>query len=85
MDVALIWEEQHERAAGKIFDVLCGLKGFYLKLGQILATKTDMLPQPYTGEGREGARESGRDKGEDEERGHILATKDRHAAAAIHG
>lgn len=22
--------------------------GFYLKLGQILATKTDMLPKPYT-------------------------------------
>ncbi|EFJ47150.1 hypothetical protein VOLCADRAFT_34029, partial [Volvox carteri f. nagariensis] len=22
--------------------------GFYLKLGQILASKTDMLPQPYT-------------------------------------
>jgi hypothetical protein len=26
----------------------CDLKGFYLKLAQILATKTDMLPQAYT-------------------------------------
>lgn len=27
---------------------LVDLKGFYMKLGQILATKTDMLPLPYT-------------------------------------
>jgi hypothetical protein len=26
----------------------CHLQGFYLKLGQILATKTDMLPRAYT-------------------------------------
>jgi aarF domain-containing kinase len=43
-----LWEEQHECAAGQIFEVFSDLKGFYLKLGQILATKTDMLPAPYT-------------------------------------
>ncbi|KAG2499766.1 hypothetical protein HYH03_002063 [Edaphochlamys debaryana] len=42
------WAQQHERGAGEIFDMLAELKGFYLKLGQILASKTDMLPQPYT-------------------------------------
>ena len=43
-----LWAAQHEAAAGRIFDVLCDLKGFYLKLGQILASKTDMMPLPYT-------------------------------------
>ena len=34
-------------ASDRIFDILCDLRGFYLKLGQILATKTEMLPEPY--------------------------------------
>lgn len=28
--------------------MLCDLKGFYLKLGQILGSKADVLPQVYT-------------------------------------
>ncbi|GLI67120.1 hypothetical protein VaNZ11_011328 [Volvox africanus] len=43
-----LWQRQHEWGAGALFDMLAELKGFYLKLGQILASKTDMLPQPYT-------------------------------------
>ncbi|GAX86050.1 hypothetical protein CEUSTIGMA_g13465.t1, partial [Chlamydomonas eustigma] len=43
-----LWQEQHEFASESIFEVFSDLKGFYLKLGQILATKTDMLPAPYT-------------------------------------
>jgi hypothetical protein len=43
-----LWNAQHEEASGRIFDILCDLRGFYLKLGQILATKTEMLPEPYT-------------------------------------
>ncbi|KAG1654645.1 hypothetical protein FOA52_009201 [Chlamydomonas sp. UWO 241] len=46
--VAEIWARQHDDAADAIFCVLCDLKGFYLKLAQILATKTDMLPKAYT-------------------------------------
>lgn len=43
-----LWQAQHEAAADRLFEMLADLKGFYLKLGQILATKTDMLPAPYT-------------------------------------
>ncbi|KXZ53688.1 hypothetical protein GPECTOR_6g605 [Gonium pectorale] len=43
-----LWQRRHEAGAGAIFDMLADLKGFYLKLGQILASKTDMLPGPYT-------------------------------------
>lgn len=48
LEAEALWAEQHEWGAGAIFDMLCDLKGFYLKLGQILACKTDMLPGPYT-------------------------------------
>lgn len=43
-----LWQAQHEAAADHLFKMLADLKGFYLKLGQILATKTDMLPASYT-------------------------------------
>ncbi|KAL6761282.1 ABC1 family-domain-containing protein [Haematococcus lacustris] len=43
-----LWAVQHQRGAQRLFEVLCELKGFYLKLGQILATKTDLLPPAYT-------------------------------------
>ena len=45
---AKLWEAQHESAADQMHRVLCELRGFYLKLGQILASKTDMLPIQYT-------------------------------------
>ena len=44
----LLWEQQHETGAAELRDMLVELKGFYLKLGQILAAKTDMLPKQYT-------------------------------------
>eukprot|EP00892_Ulva_mutabilis_P002032 jgi/Ulvmu1/1182/UM108_0010.1 len=43
-----LWEDQHERGAQDITAMLRDLKGFYLKLGQILGTKADLLPEVYT-------------------------------------
>jgi aarF domain-containing kinase len=46
--VAELWAQQHERGATALLAMLVELKGFYLKLGQILATKSDVLPKVYT-------------------------------------
>lgn len=43
-----LWEDQHARGAQDITAMLRDLKGFYLKLGQILGSKADVLPQVYT-------------------------------------
>lgn len=43
-----VWRDQHRFASEAIFEALVELKGFYLKLGQLLASKSDLLPQLYT-------------------------------------
>lgn len=43
-----VWDQQHQRGAQDITAMLRDLKGFYLKLGQILGSKADVLPQAYT-------------------------------------
>lgn len=43
-----LWQKQHATGSAAIRDMLVDLKGFYLKLGQILASKTDLLPVMYT-------------------------------------
>lgn len=40
-------QAQHAWGAQQIQEMLVDLKGFYLKLGQILASKADMLPAVY--------------------------------------
>jgi len=42
-----LWQRQHERGASAVSAALLDLGGFYLKLGQVLATKGDVLPGPY--------------------------------------
>eukprot|EP00873_Tetraselmis_striata_P036537 jgi/Tetstr1/456801/TSEL_043475.t1 len=47
-EAELVWERRHAAGAEEIFQMLVDLRGFYLKLEQILATKTDMLGPVYT-------------------------------------
>jgi hypothetical protein len=43
-----LWAAQHERGALQLHAMLDRLQGFYLKLGQLLAAKADVLPPVYT-------------------------------------
>eukprot|EP00798_Chlamydomonas_sp_ICE-L_P030643 gene30642-35658_t len=47
-DMDIVWKEQHKRGADELYEMLRDIKGFYMKLGQIIASKTDMLPAVYT-------------------------------------
>eukprot|EP00300_Choanocystis_sp_HF-7_P034114 c4665_g1_i1.p1 GENE.c4665_g1_i1~~c4665_g1_i1.p1 ORF type:complete len:530 (+),score=118.97 c4665_g1_i1:15-1604(+) len=41
------WQSLHNRYADKILDTLRGLQGFYIKVGQVLASRPDTLPKQY--------------------------------------
>jgi predicted unusual protein kinase regulating ubiquinone biosynthesis (AarF/ABC1/UbiB family) len=43
-----VWDTQHRLASEQLYQLLVTVGGFYMKLGQILATKSDMLPPVYT-------------------------------------
>lgn len=45
---AALWRAQHKRGALQLHAMLERLQGFYLKLGQLLASKADVLPPVYT-------------------------------------
>jgi aarF domain-containing kinase len=41
------WDALHEGYAEQTYACLCDLKGFYTKVGQILASRTDIMPSVY--------------------------------------
>ncbi|QDZ21352.1 UbiB-like protein kinase [Chloropicon primus] len=43
-----MWEERHEQSSLELINLLNELGGFYLKVGQVFATKQDLLPFQYT-------------------------------------
>ena len=43
----LMWKKMHARQSVKVADILVDVGGFYLKLGQVLASKADLLPPEY--------------------------------------
>lgn len=43
-----MWEERHEQSSLELSKLLNELGGFYLKIGQVFATKQDLLPFQYT-------------------------------------
>mmetsp|Transcript_22163 Transcript_22163/g.36965 ORF Transcript_22163/g.36965 Transcript_22163/m.36965 type:complete len:763 (+) Transcript_22163:276-2564(+) len=45
--IAAMWASQHEMGAKEVTRLLARFKGFMLKLSQILATKSDYLPEAY--------------------------------------
>ncbi|MCC7366008.1 MAG: AarF/ABC1/UbiB kinase family protein [Dehalococcoidia bacterium] len=44
----LAWERQHERAAEALYHLAVDLKGLYIKTGQFIATRSDLVPAAYT-------------------------------------
>ena len=39
-----MFEKLHEKYKHNIYDLICDLKGFYIKLGQLGAARTDLIP-----------------------------------------
>lgn len=42
------WEAEHERGAPILSEAINDLKGFYVKTGQIIASRQDLFPRQYT-------------------------------------
>ncbi|KAL2636403.1 hypothetical protein R1flu_007882 [Riccia fluitans] len=46
-DVDKVWDRTHEKNAAKILKTIVKLEGLWVKLGQYLSTRADVLPEPY--------------------------------------
>ena len=44
---AALWEKAHERNAKRVLDLIVELEGLWVKLGQYLSTRADVLPGAY--------------------------------------
>ncbi|KAF3446469.1 hypothetical protein FNV43_RR11648 [Rhamnella rubrinervis] len=44
-----LWEKAHERNAKRVLSLIIELEGLWVKLGQYLSTRADVLPQAYIG------------------------------------
>lgn len=44
---AALWEKAHERNARRILNLIVELEGLWVKLGQYLSTRADVLPGAY--------------------------------------
>ncbi|KAL8153557.1 hypothetical protein V2J09_011317 [Rumex salicifolius] len=44
---AALWQKAHERNARRVLDLMIELEGLWVKLGQYLSTRADVLPGPY--------------------------------------
>jgi aarF domain-containing kinase len=42
------WEKRHESSARQLYGLAVGLKGLYIKTGQFVGTRTDVVPGPYS-------------------------------------
>ena len=42
-----IWQNTHERNAKRLLRAILELEGLWVKLGQYLSTRADVLPEPY--------------------------------------
>ncbi|ERN12506.1 uncharacterized protein LOC18440724 isoform X2 [Amborella trichopoda] len=42
-----LWEMAHERNAKRVLNLIIELEGLWVKLGQYLSTRADVLPEPY--------------------------------------
>lgn len=43
-----MWEKAHLRNARRVLNLIIELEGLWVKLGQYLSTRADVLPQAYT-------------------------------------
>lgn len=42
-----MWEKAHERNARRVLNLMIELEGLWVKLGQYLSTRADVLPEAY--------------------------------------
>lgn len=42
-----LWERAHERNAKRVLNLIIQLEGLWVKLGQYLSTRADVLPEAY--------------------------------------
>ena len=42
-----IWEKTHQRNAKRVLKAITNLEGLWVKAGQYLSTRADVLPDPY--------------------------------------
>lgn len=42
-----MWEKAHERNARRVLNLMVELEGLWVKLGQYLSTRADVLPAAY--------------------------------------
>ena len=48
-DLVALWDAAHERNAGRILASIEGLRGFWIKVGQYLSSRADVMPPQYLG------------------------------------
>lgn len=46
---AALWEKAHERNAKRVLSLIIELEGLWVKLGQYMSTRADVLPEAYIG------------------------------------
>ena len=46
-EIQRLWDDRHEWGAQRVKKMILELGGFYLKVGQVFATKSDLLPPQY--------------------------------------
>ena len=42
-----MWTKTHERSARRVLNLMIELEGLWVKMGQYLSTRADVLPEPY--------------------------------------
>jgi aarF domain-containing kinase len=47
-EAAAAWNARHEKSAQTLYSLATDLRGLYIKSGQFVGTRTDLLPEPYT-------------------------------------
>lgn len=43
----ILWEKAHERNARRVLKLIVELEGLWVKMGQYLSTRADVLPDAY--------------------------------------
>ena len=43
----MLWEDEHNKGAVVLSKAINDLKGFYVKVGQIIASRQDLFPRQY--------------------------------------
>ena len=44
----MLWEDEHNKGAVVLSKAINDFKGFYVKVGQIIASRQDLFPRQYT-------------------------------------